>query len=88
MSLYEYQRTRSFIDLGPRSLGHNIFPTFFLEIERPIKVKFYVKLPWDGGTYICSNGLGHMNNMTAMPMYGKNLKNHLLWNQKADDLEN
>ena len=29
--------------------------------------------------------LGHM--MAAMPIYGKNLKNHLLWNKKADDLE-
>ena len=28
------------------------------------------------------------NQMAAMPIYGKNLKNHLLWNQKADDLEN
>ena len=25
--------------------------------------------------------------MTAMPIYGKNLKNILLWNQKADDLD-
>ena len=23
----------------------------------------------------------------AMPIYGKNLKNHRLWNKKADDLE-
>ena len=32
------------------------------------------------------NGLGHLTNMAAMPIYGKTLKN-LLWNQKADDLE-
>ena len=25
--------------------------------------------------------------MATMPIYGKNLKNLLLWNQKADDLE-
>ena len=30
--------------------------------------------------------LGHMTKMAAMPIYGKNLKNHL-WNQKVDDLE-
>ena len=28
-----------------------------------------------------------MTKMAAMPIYGKNLKNLLLWNQKADDLE-
>ena len=41
--------------------------------------------PWDEGTKICSNGPGHM--MAAMPIYGYIFKNHLLWNQKADDLE-
>ena len=33
-----------------------------------------------------TNGLGHMTNMAAMPIYGKNLK-HLLQNQLTDDLE-
>ena len=28
-----------------------------------------------------------MTIMAAMPIYGKNLKNILLWNQKADGLE-
>ena len=28
-----------------------------------------------------------MTNMAAMPIYGKNLKNLLLQNQKTDDLE-
>ena len=32
------------------------------------------------------NELGHMTNMAAMPIYGKNLKN-LLQNQLTDDLE-
>ena len=27
------------------------------------------------------NELGHMTNMATMPIYGKNLKNHLLKNQ-------
>ena len=36
---------------------------------------------------VCSNGPGHMTNMTAMPIYGKNLKNLLFRNQKADNLE-
>ena len=43
--------------------------------------------PWDGGTKICSNGPGQMTKMAAMPIYGKKLKNFLLRNQKADDLE-
>ena len=43
--------------------------------------------PWGGGTKVCSNGSGHMTKMVAMPIYGKNLKNLLLWNQKAYDLE-
>ena len=29
---------------------------------------------WDGRTKICSNGPGHMTNMAAMLIYGKNLK--------------
>ena len=41
--------------------------------------------PWDGGTKVCSNGLGHITNMAAMPIYGKNLKN-LLWKQKTRKL--
>ena len=27
---------------------------------------------WDGGTKICSRGLGHMTKMAATPIYGKN----------------
>ena len=43
--------------------------------------------PWDGGTKVCSNDPGHKTNMAAMLIYGKSLKNLLLWNQKADNLE-
>ena len=43
--------------------------------------------PWDGGTKVCSDGPGHMTKMAAMTIYGKNLKNLLLWNQKAVDFE-
>ena len=46
-----------------------------------------MKPPWDGGTKVCSNGPGHMPKVAAMPIYGKDLKNLLLWNQKADDFE-
>ena len=36
---------------------------------------------------IYTNELGHMTNMAAMPIYGKNLKTLLLQNQKTLDLE-
>ena len=62
-----------FIVLRPHS--SNIFSSETIE---PIKVKFYMEPPWDGGTKVCSNGPGHMAKMAAMPIYGKNLKNLLL----------
>ena len=64
------------------------FSNFFsLETVRPIEAKFHGEPLWDMRTNICSNGLCHMTTMAAMLIYGKNLKNLLLWNQKADDLE-
>ena len=36
---------------------------------------------------IFTNELGHMTNMAAMHIYGKNLKNLLFQNQKTNDLE-
>ena len=48
----------------------NIFSS---ETARPIKAKFYVEPPWEGGTKVCINGPGHMTKMAAMPIYGKNL---------------
>ena len=42
---------------------------------------------WDGGTKVCSRGLGHMTKMATMSIYGKKpLKNLLLQNQRATDL--
>ena len=43
-------------------------------MDRPIEAKFHVEPPWDGGMKVCSNSLGHMTSMAAMPIYGKNLK--------------
>ena len=48
----------------------NIFSS---ETALPIKAKFYVEPPWEGGTKIYINGPGHMTKMAAMPIYGKNL---------------
>ena len=70
--------------------GHSdsTFSNFiFLETAEPIEAKFQVKPPWDGGTKVYSNGPGHMTNMAAMPIYGKNLKNLFLWNKKVSDDE-
>ena len=45
----------------------------FSETALPIKVKFYVEPPWEGGTKVYIKGPGHMTKMAAMPIYGKNL---------------
>ena len=60
---------------------------FFSETTELTIAKFHVEPPWDGGTNVCSNGSGHMTNMAAMPIYGKNLKNLPLWNQKLMTLK-
>ena len=60
----------------PRSLN------IFSETAWPVKVKFHMEPLWDWGTKVCSKDPGHMTKMTAMPIYGKNLRN-----QRADDLE-
>ena len=47
-----------------------------------------MELHWDGGTKVCLKGPGHMTKMAAMLIYNKKkLRNLLLRNQKADDLE-
>ena len=70
MILYEYQRSRSFIDLGSRSLRFNFFS---LETTRLTEAKFHMVPPWDEGMKVCPNGTGRMTKMAAMPIYGKNL---------------
>ena len=73
--------------------GHSdsTFSNFFsfetTEDSRLIEAKFHVEPAWDWGTKVYTNGSGHMTSMAAMPINGKNLKNLLLWNQKADELE-
>ena len=47
----------------------NIFSS---ETAWPIKAKFYVEPPWEGGTKVYINGPGHVTKMAAMPIYGKN----------------
>ena len=72
MKIYEYQRSKSLIDLGP-NLSDSISLNFFSsKTTRPMEAKFLVEPPWDGGMRACSNGPGHMTKMAAMPMYGRN----------------
>ena len=47
---------------------------FSSETAWPIKNKFYVELPWEGGTKVCINGPGHMTKMAATPIYGKDFQ--------------
>ena len=73
MNLYKYQRSRSFIDLGP-NLSDSIFLNFISSITtRPIEAKFHIKPSWNWGTKVCSNGTGYMTKVAAMPISGKNL---------------
>ena len=45
---------------------------FLSKTAWPIKAKFHMEPQWDGGTKVCSRGLGHMAKMAATPIYGKN----------------
>ena len=54
----------------PSTISNN----FSSETTGPIASKFHIQLPGPLGKKNCSNGLGHMTNMAAMPIYGKNLK--------------
>ena len=62
----------------------NIFSS---ETALPIKAKFYVDPPWEGGTKVCINGPGRMTKMAACPYMVKTFKNLLLQNQKSYYLE-
>ena len=70
--LYEYQRSRSFIDLLPRSLRFKHFQTFFIRNFFSLEAKLIVEPPLDGGMKVSKNGLSHMTKMAAMSIYGKN----------------
>ena len=59
-----------------------IFNIFSSETAWPIKPKFYVEPPWEGGMKVYINGLGHMTYFMV-----KTLKYLLLQNQKSYDLE-
>ena len=73
--------------IGPKSLRF-IFSNFFsLETARPIEAKFHVEPPWDGVMKVCSNGQVTPPIWPPCLYMVKTVKNLLLWNQTADDLE-
>ena len=47
------------------------FSKIFSKTAWPIKAKFYVEPPWEGGkkVYMYINGPGHVTKMAAMPIY-------------------
>ena len=47
---------------------------FSSKTTRSIATKFHIQPPGPLGKKSYSNGLGHMTNMAAMPIYGKNFK--------------
>ena len=71
MNFYEYQRSRSFTDLHPRSLRFNIFHSdstfsnfFCSETTRPIEAKFHMRPPWDvrnENLFKCSRSHDHVH---------------------------
>ena len=77
------RRPASVVVVRPSTIS-NVFSS---ETAWPIKAKFYTKPPWEEGTKVYINGPGHMTKVAAMPIYGKNLKNILLQNQKSYDHE-
>ena len=63
--------------------------SYFLSLKsaRPIEATFHVEPPWDRIMKVRTNGICHMTKMATVSIYSTNLKNLLLWNQKADDIE-
>ena len=64
----------------PNSIGKlrrlSTISNFSSETTGPIATKFHIQPPGPSGKKSCSNSLGHMTTMAAMPIYGKNLKKY------------
>ena len=73
VKLYEYQRQGHSMTSVQGHSDSTFSNFFFLETARSTEAKLYLEPPWDAGTKVCSNGLGRMTKMAAMPIYGKNL---------------
>ena len=74
MKSSEYQRSRSFFDLGQRSLRYQCLNLFFSKTVGRFGTKAQMKAQGGMEMKIYTNELGNMTNMAVMPMYGNNLK--------------
>ena len=84
INLYDYQRSRPFIDLCPRSLRLNIFKLLLLGNRWADWSQF----PYGASMWCEDWKFVQMSQVTwPCPYIVKNFKNFLLRNQEADDLE-
>ena len=87
MKLYDYQRSRSFIDLGPRSLRFNIFNLLFLRncLADWSQISCGASMGW-GMKVSIQMVYVTWSRWPSCPYMVETLKNLLSWNQKVDDL--
>ena len=71
MKLDEYSRSRSFLDLGPRSFRYEKKNLCFSETRGSFVTKFHRKAFRNKEMKIKKYEFGHMTNMAAMPADGK-----------------
>ena len=83
MTIFDNPRSRSFIDLCPRSFRCNIFK--LSQKHQAIETKFYMEPPWDvGNENVFKWSRSHDQDGFQVHIWKKkNFKNHLFWNQKS-----
>ena len=80
MNHYEYQRSRSFIELRPRSFRFNITIFFCSETARLVEAKFHMEPPWDvGNENLFKRSRSHDN---AHINYGEKLQKSFFFGTK------
>ena len=67
MQLHEYQRSRSFFDLGHRLLGFQILILFCSKIVELLETKYHVQAYGSTGMKSYTNGIGLMTKIAAIP---------------------
>ena len=84
MKVWEYWRSRSFLDLGPRSCTYKNSNQIFSKTTVPIWTKFFMKDFRYKEMKIWCHDAGHMTKLAARPYMVKTLQNLLLRNRRAD----
>ena len=84
MKVYEYWRSMSFLDLGPRSCTYKNSNLIFSETTVPFWTKFCMKAFRYKEMKTWWHDANHMTKMAAMSIYGKNPSKNLLQNWQAD----